>query len=98
MKKYIILLQERGKDNPTIKTVSADGLPEAKHKAFRMLCDSSGDVLDADVEVYELRNTIRCSGEYNPNPSRAYCSLAPRDYCTGIQVKRSGKGGKAYDA
>ena len=71
--------------------LEAESLPEAKHKAFQKYCDSSGDRLIANLEIFEKRYEFECKGEINPKPGRDITAFAPRDYYTGMRIKRGGK-------
>lgn len=88
MKTYIVRWFDGG--TPSYKEIEASGLPEAKHKAFQILCNNSGDRLISDVEVFERRFTFGCNGEHNPKPNRCNSEYAPRDYYTGMKIRKGG--------
>lgn len=88
MKRYIVSWYNQSIGMRFIQDITADNLPDAKHKAFQMLCDQSGDRLIDDVEVYEHRYVFRCKGEPNPKPNGCNDTLAERDYYTGMKIRR----------
>ena len=67
------------------KTIHAETLTEAKHKAFRMMCDSAGDRIYS-VTVYEKKSTCECQGELNPRPNSAFHEYSGREYLTGRRI------------
>jgi hypothetical protein len=91
MKHYIVRWYDVTSGKEHIKDITAIDLPAAKHKAFQMLCDNSGDNLVDDVSVYEYRYTFRCKGEPNPKPNGCNRAFAKRDYYTGMKIRRGGK-------
>lgn len=91
MKRYAVKWYDVATGTHFIQDIEAEDLPAAKHKAFQMLCDRSGDHLIDDVAVYEHRYTFRCKGEPNPKPTSCNKSFARRDYYTGMRIRRGGK-------
>jgi len=91
VKTYLVKWYDVSCGKQHIKIITAEDLPAAKHKAFQMLCDGSGDTLIDDVEVYEHRYTFRCKGEANPRPNGCTRAFAKRDYYTGMKIRRRGK-------
>lgn len=85
-KNYIAVWYDLGLQ---IKKIEARNLPEAKHKAFQMICDSSGDKLISNIDVYEFRYSFKCHGEINPKGGLK--EFAHRDYYTGMKIRRNGK-------
>lgn len=91
MKRYAVRWHNTSIGMEFIQDIEAVDLPAAKHKAFQMLCDQSGDNLIDDVSVYEHRYTFRCKGEPNPKPNGCNRAFAKRDYYTGMKIRRGGK-------
>lgn len=91
MKRYTVKWYNSAIGMQFIQDIEAVDLPAAKHKAFQMLCDQSGDNLIDDVEIYEHRYTFHCKGEPNPKPNGCNRAFAKRDYYTGMRIRRGGK-------
>lgn len=88
MKRYTVRWYDTARGLKFIQDIEAEDLPAAKHKAFQMLCDMSGDNLIGDVEVYEHRYTFHCKGEPNSKPNGCNRAFAKRDYYTGEDTER----------
>lgn len=88
MKTYLVRWYDYYRWNTEL--IEAESLPEAKHKAFQMMCNNAGDSI-YDVEVYEQRYVLKCQGECNPKPNGAVQEFAKRDYFTGMKIRRGGK-------
>lgn len=83
MGSYMVTWRDAGGEHK--HNITADGLVDAKHIAFRMLCDASGDKLVDNVAVYEQRYEFNCKGEFNPKGVFGKCTQ--RDYATGAKTK-----------
>jgi hypothetical protein len=67
------------------RTIHANTLTEAKHKAFQMMCDSAGDHIYS-VTVYEKKSVCECQGELNPHPLSCCSAYSGREYTTGRRI------------
>ena len=88
LKTYLVMWWDYYRQN--IHYIHAETLTEAKEKAFRMMCDAAGDRL-YNVDVFELKATIHCEGDYNPRPNAHTAAYATRDYTTGRKIKKGGR-------